>query len=201
MPLYRTLYVSAIVVLLTACAGPAGDVVVRIPPHVASSTPSLLSRAASTTVDVRDIRETAGTGVLPGRIGERKTIGNLSLGAVTITPVPGEVVTDALKSELRAAGHRVAADGASVVIDGTIQRFDLRTDVTALYWDIIGTTAVLVNVRSDGRSANGQYTATCKERTYVWPTGDLIAQVISACVDDIARQFREDAAVVHALGG
>ena len=201
MRLLRRTYAYVVVAALAACAGPGGDVVIAVPPHIAVSTPSVLSRLPAMTVDVRDLREPGGTGVLPGRVGERKTIGDISMGLVTVTPLPGQVMAEMLEAELKAAGHRIGADGASAVVEGEIRRFDLRTDVTALYWDVIGTTSVSVTVVRAGQSATGQYTATCQERTYVWPSSDMMARVVSACLDDIARQFREDANVAHALGG
>lgn len=190
-----------LMISLAGCASAVGDIVVPVPPHVAATTPSALSAAAPMTIDVRDLREAGGTGVLPGRIGERKTIGDLSMGLVTVTPLPGRIVSNALKAELRAAGYRVGADGASAVIGGGIQQFEIHTDVTALYWDVIGTTAVSVTVTKGALSTTNHYTATCKERTYVWPSGDLIARVVGTCIDDIARQFRADTKVAQVLRG
>jgi uncharacterized lipoprotein YajG len=186
-------------VSLAACAG-VQDVVVHVAPHMAPSGPSALSSVTPTTVDVGMLAEQHGTGLLPGRIGERTTIGDVSMGTVSLAPAPEQLVTEALKAELVAAGHR-AATGGPAVIGGEIERFDVHTDVTALYWDIVGTARIAVTVAKSTRSTVSRYDATCQERTYLWPTGDFIAQVLGQCIDDIARQFRDDAAAAHVLGG
>src|SRR5215469_10340089 len=90
------IFLSAIV--FTACEG-VQDVLVRIPPHVALATSSPLSSIPPTTVDVRTFHQPNGTGVLPGRIGERKTIGDISMGLVTAAPPPEQVMTDAVEAE------------------------------------------------------------------------------------------------------
>lgn len=199
MRLHRIALACVAVACLTACAG-VQDVVVHIPPHVPSAGPSALSGIPPTVVDLRTFQQPTGTGVLPGRIGERKTIGDVSMGLVTAAPAPDQVVTDAIKAELVAAGHHVTT-GAAVMLDGEIERFDLHTNVTVLYWDVVGTVIVKLAAHGTRQSAIGVYDAVCSERTYLWPGGELIAHVLSLCVDDIARQFRNDAAVARALGG
>lgn len=201
----RNLSLAACVLLvgaLGACGGPQGDVTVAIAAHVAQPGPSALSAIGPVAVSVADLSEAGGTGVLPGRTGERKTLGDLSLGLITVTPTPGAIVAEALRAELAAAGAKLVAPGAgAAAITGAIRQFSVRTDVTAFYWDIVGTTAATVTATRDGRSHSSDYAATCKDRTYVYPTGLLIGQVVRACVGDLARQFRNDAAMARLLGG
>ena len=202
MILLRILCALGLAACLAACASAVSDVAVPVAPHAAAaSAASALARIPSTTIDVRDLHEPGGTGVLPGRIGERKTIGDISMGLVSVNPPPGQLVGDALRAELKAAGHRVGRDGATGTIDGDIRQFDIRTPATALYWDVIGTAIVSITATSGGRSASGQYTASCSERTYIWPSSDIIARVVGACVENIARQFRDDPTIATALGG
>ncbi|MFZ1990144.1 MAG: hypothetical protein WAW96_10280, partial [Alphaproteobacteria bacterium] len=82
-----------------------------------------------------------------------------------------------------------------------VTRFDLHTDVTVLYWDVIGNVAVTLTVTKGGESAKRQYATTCKERTYLWPSRELITQVLDKCTHDIGSQFRQDADIAHALRG
>ncbi len=202
MVLLRILGALGLAACLSACASAVSDVTVPVAPRRAAvSGTSALAKIPATTIDVRDLREPGGTGVLPGRIGERKTIGDISLGLVSVKPPPGQMVGDALRAEVKAAGHRVGRDGATATIDGDIRQFDIRTPATALYWDVMGTAIVSITATSGGRSASAQYTASCRERTYIWPSSEIIARVVGACVDDIARQFRDDPTIVAAMGG
>jgi uncharacterized lipoprotein YajG len=187
--------------LLTACAGPAGDVLVNIPRHEPLKGASALERVAPTNVEVGEFRESIGTGVLPGRIGERKTVGDISLGMVTIDPPPGRLVREAFTTELEAAGHRLASSDAAALVEGEVDQFELRTDVTALYWDVIVNGAVSTTVRTDTGEQTSHYSTTCTERTYAWPGDDLIARVISDCVNDLSDQFRNDESIAQLLAG
>ena len=130
--------------------------------------------------------------MLPGRIGERKTVSNISLGMVTIQPTPGRLVGNAFRAELEAAGHRSAKSAASVSIDGEVKRFELRTDVTVLYWDVFFNADVSVRIRNGAVERNGDYSAACTERTYAWPGEELIARLITMCIGDLSGKFRND---------
>lgn len=196
-----TLMAAAMAATLGGCAGTAGDVTAVVPPHTASATHGALSGIGPVAVEVHEFQEPGGTGMLPGRIGERKTLGDISLGKVSVSPLPGPIVTDAFRAELVAAGAHVVPRDGSAVINGKIRQFSVRTDVTALYWDVIGTTSVSVTASRDGRSATSAYDATCKDRTYAYPSGTLIGKVMHACVNDLARQFRDDSRIAHVLGG
>ena len=151
---------------VTACAGIQGDVVVSIPAYQPLKSTSALAGPAPTAIKIGAFRQSVGTGQLPGRIGERKAIGDISLGMVTVQPAPGRLVRDAFLSELRAAGHRIVNSAAAASIQGEVQRFALRTDVTALYWDVVLETRVSVLVKKGPVQRTKNYSAVCTERTY-----------------------------------
>ena len=163
--------------ILSACAGAVSDVLVNIPRHQPPEGTSELKEVASTTIRVSEFRQTLGTGVLPGRIGERKTIGDISMGLVTIKPTPSRLVRDAFAAELEAAGHRQVSSGENALIEGQVQKFHLHTDVTALYWDVIVNTAVSATIRVGASEQMSNYAAVCKERTYSWPSEEIMARV------------------------
>lgn len=185
--------------LLTACTGVAGDVVVSIPAYQPLKGTSTLAGIAPTAIEVGAFRRSVGTGQLPGRIGERKTIGDISLGMVTIQPAPGRLVRDAFLSELKVAGHRIVKSASSALIQGEVQRFALRTDVTAVYWDVILDARVSVLVKKGSVQWTNKYTAVCTERTYVWPGDDIIARVVANCLADLSGKFRNDQDVARVL--
>ncbi len=197
----RGYIVTVILILVAACAGIAGDVIVDIPAHKPPKGTSALSSVPPTVINISDFRRSVETGALPGRIGERKTVANISLGMVTVQPTPGRLVRDAFKAELEAAGHRSARSAASVSIDGEVKRFNLRTDVTALYWDVIFSADVSVRIKNGAVERNGNYSAVCTERTYVWPGEELIARLVTKCIGDLLGEFRNDRNIARALAG
>ncbi len=199
MTAIRNHVLLACILLLTACAGTAGDVVVSIPAYQPLKGTSTLAGLAPTAIQLGAFRRSVGTGQLPGRIGERKTIGDISLGKVTIQPVPGRLVRDAFSSELKAAGHRIVKSAGSALIQGEVQRFALRTDVTAVYWDVILEATVSVLVKKGSVQRTSTYSAVCKERTYAWPGEDIIARVIGHCLADLSGKFRNDKDVARVL--
>jgi hypothetical protein len=150
-------------------------------------------------LELREIREPQGTGLLPGRIGERKTIGNISMGLVSISPPVGRLLADMLSAELMAAGHQLTDGMAQVTITGEVLRFALRTDVTTVYWDVVVDAAVMVIATGPVHRETGNYAARHMERTYVWPSGEVIARAVRACIEELARQFREDRAIAAVL--
>ena len=197
----RGSFAAVILILVAACAGTAGDVIVDIPAHKPPKGTSALSGVPPAVIDISDFRQSAETGVLPGRIGERKTVGDISLGMVTVQPTPSRLVRDAFKAELEAAGHRSARSAASVLIDGEVKRFDLRTDVTALYWDVIFSADIAVRIRNGAIERNGDYSAVCTERTYAFPGEELIARLVTTCIGDLSGKFRNDRNIARTLAG
>lgn len=192
---------TVILILVAACAGTAGDVIVDIPAHKPSKGTSVLNDVPPAVIDISDFRQSVGTGVLPGRIGERKTVGDISLGMVTVQPTPSRLVRDAFKAEIEAAGHRSARFAASVLIDGEVKRFELRTDVTALYWDVIFSADISVRVRNGAIEKSGDYSAVCTERTYAFPGEELIARLVTKCIGDLSGKFRDDRNIARTLAG
>ena len=186
--------------LLGACAGVEGDVLVAVPAYQAQTGASLLSAAPPMAIRFGAFRRNVGTGQLAGRIGERKTIGNISLGLVTASPAPGKLVRDAFLAEIKAAGHR-SDNSAAVSIEGEVLRFVLRTDVTALYWDVVLDAGISVLVQNPSARRTGNYSAVCTERTYAWPGVDIIARVINNCLDKLTGKFRNDRAIARLLAG
>ena len=178
---------------------PAGGVVVNMPAYEPHQGDSALHGAPETTVSIDRFRPLAAAAAHPGRIGERKTIGNLSMGTVIVRPPPGDLIRQAFAAELEAAGHRQRDHHAAVSVSGVVKRFRLRTDPTLLYWDVVvdGVVSVTVATRIGERSRD--YSTTCSERTYKEPRQEVIARVVSACIRDLANQFRNDKGLAELL--
>lgn len=196
---------AAAAFLIFAACGLTGDITVAIPPHAPSPTASALSGVRPTRIAVREVSERPGA-TPGGRIGERKTIGipgtmfgNVPMGAVTVTPAVGPLFTDMLRAELRAAGHEPTDRDASVTLAGDIRRFALYTGATLLYWDVVVEAALEVTATAPAGNATRIFTAVATERTYVSPGEQIVARVVRAAVDDLARKFREDRQIAAAL--
>ena len=176
-----------------------GDARIAVPRHVgvADGFSGLTARRVALT----GFSDAAGTGVLPGRIGERTTVGNIGMGTITLDPPPGALLRDAIAADLTAAGHSVVAAGDPGVptLNGQSVRFTITTPATALYWDVTIDSALSVRAGTGASALTQTFTAQCKERTYAFPGDALIARVAAHCVDDLAGQVRGSAAIVQAL--
>jgi hypothetical protein len=59
-------------------------------------------------------------GMEPLLLGKRYDSNQVSKGEVTVQRPVSEIVTEAVRAELAAAGHRLVADGEEVVVSGVI---------------------------------------------------------------------------------
>lgn len=185
--------------LLTACQDVFQDVLVSPQPQQ-SSGHSAIAQVSPTTVEVRDLREQGQDRGTKRRIGERTTLGDISMGYVWISTPPGRVLADEVRAELSAAGHHVTTQNPSVIIDGVVIAFDVHTDVNPLFWSVVGRISAVMNVMANAETITRDYKADCTERTMIWPTTEMITRVVSACVSDIGHQFASDWSVASALG-
>ncbi|MCA0928813.1 hypothetical protein [Ruegeria profundi] len=177
---------------LVSCAG-VQDTTANASLQSASSGGGVHSSVSPRAVDVQPFTMVRGVGVLPGRIGERTTVGDITMGYVTLNPPPEALFTEAIKSELSAAGHNVT--GGQTKVSGVVERFALSTPATATYWDVTIDAALKVTVGGTTRA----YSDVCVSRTYVWPSDKMIADLSSKCVSGIARRFAGDRSIANAL--
>jgi hypothetical protein len=77
-----------------------------------------------------------------------------------------------------------------------IRTFWTHTNTTALYWDVIANIEVAVTVGSGGSDqAEKQTSFACKttQRTYVWPSLELVSEVLDACLVELMAKVGADA--------
>ncbi len=191
---------------LAACGN---DVLIPIPPHPANPAPSALSRVAATTVEVRV---------------EVTKLSHNPIGLVFLRrgselffsePEPDEVVANALRAELRAAGHTVVfgprfieVDVAPIKVKGRLSWFEMNHPEGS---KLTGSVSISISVFRRGREEkvySTDYEARCEvplsqdiEVVEAQELHSAIGQLFSACVGDIARRFRDDPAMAQALGG
>ncbi|MCA0869454.1 hypothetical protein LCL97_01330 [Seohaeicola saemankumensis] len=187
--------IAGALILASALAGCEGvqDTSATVSQHTPNATGGAISSVPTRAITVTPFTMTRGVGVLPGRIGERTTVGNVSMGYVTLSPPPEALFTQAIKAELTAAGHGVA--GGPSRVSGTVERFALSTPATAVYWDVKIDAALKVTVNGTSR----RYAELCVQRTYAWPSDSLISGLANACVAKIAARFRQDKGIANAL--
>ena len=188
----RYLATLAALIGLVSCAG-VKDTTANASLQGASSGGGVLSSVSPRALNVQPFTMLRGVGVLPGRIGERTTVGNVTMGYVTLNPPPEALFTEAIKSELAAAGHSVT--GGQTRVTGVVERFALSTPATATYWDVTIDAALKVSVGGTTRA----YSDVCVSRTYAWPSDKMIADLSGKCVSGIARKFSGDRSIANAL--
>lgn len=183
---------------VAASTGP-GNARVQIKPYVAL--PSERARASSPRSSVRvgpirDVRRDS-VGTL---IGERTTLGGISLGMIEMQPPPAEALSRVLEAELTSSGFVITTDDKSANVDGRMTKFLLTTPATALYWDINGVVELeLIAQGRDGRKHEVRLVANCTDRTFAYPSNDLIGGVVTACLTEIGAKLRKDNALASVL--
>ena len=145
---------------------------------------------------IRDVRRDS----VGSLIGERTTIGSISLGMIEMQPPPAEALNSVLRAELTSSGFDITADDKAASVGGQVTKFLVTTPATALYWDINGVVELeLVAQGRDGRKYEGRYLANCTDRTFVFPSNDLISGVVMACLREIGAKLRKDSVLASLL--
>jgi hypothetical protein len=130
-----------------------------------------------------------------GRIGERTAAFEVSMGDVFFhRKVPG-FMQEAVAAELLGAGHQLANDGTGRPVSLDILTFWTHTNTTALYWDVIANMEIAVTVGGgEPDQAERQATFSCEttKRTYVWPSLELVSDVMDQCLIDLMGKVRAD---------
>jgi uncharacterized lipoprotein YajG len=189
--------VAACCSLLLFAGGCASNVLVNLRPYEPQAGNPTGSLAKIRIEPVKDARGDA----VGSMIGERTTIGNVSMGGIEMNPLPTDVMGRVLKTEFAQMGYAVVSAAEQFAIGARLRKFQVLTPATALYWDINGAIELEVAVTAqDGRKHDAGYAATCTERTYVWPSEDIIGSVVSACVGNIGTKVRGDAALARFIG-
>jgi electron transfer flavoprotein alpha/beta subunit len=172
----------ASLILLAGCATGRDELIVPVDVASAAGTPAA---GAAAKVDVTDARSIIRM--------ERTTVGAVSMGRIVLRPPEADLVRAVVSARLQAALARGAAAPDAVAC--AIRTFDIVTPATALYWDVTTTVQLAVRVRGAERVVAG----TATERTYAWPSEDLIARVTTGALRQAAAEL--DKAFAELLSG
>lgn len=189
----------AVLLLAAGCAPGMQNVRVELPAYPAPGA----ARAAEgrPPVRVEAVKDSRSDSV-GSHIGERTTIGNISMGSIELEPLPTDVIAALLRAELAGMGHGLVKADERFTVAAQLRRFQVLTPATALYWDLNGAIELELSVRSrEGRTHEARYAATCTDRTYLFPSEDLIRKVVAACVGRVGESLRADVALARFLGG
>lgn len=189
----------ACLLLVAGCAPGMQNIRVDVPAYRPAGAPASPPATAATVLvaSVADAR----TDSVGGHVGERTTLGDISMGSIELEPLPTTLMTQVLKAEFAKMGHQVVASGAQFSAGGKLLRFQVRTPATAVYWDINGEVELALAVRrGTGAAYEARYAASCTDRTYVWPGEEIIGKVVAACAGKIGAALRGDAALARYLG-
>jgi hypothetical protein len=129
------------------------------------------------------------------RIGEREAAFGVSMGNVYLSRDVADAVREAIGDELRGAGHTLVDSGQDVTVSGEILKFWVETKTTPLYWDIVGTVEVGLTLESPARGmekVKRRHSTQQVKRTYVWPSGEIMSQVLEACLGELANKIRSE---------
>lgn len=178
---------------------PVSVVTVGIPKHSASSGSSTLSSIPPAIVRVLPFNDDRRDLDIEGK---STAAFGVPMGNIRFEPSPATLLGQAVISEIKAAGHTVTEGVDGTQITGAIVEFETHTDTTLLYWDVIGSLAVslqIMGARGSNPGALLDYRARCMERTYIWPSETVIAGVMSKCLNDFANKLRNDIRAANAL--
>ncbi len=165
--------VLGLVALLAGCAATFSGVTVSI------DAAKVVARANQTPqraqVRVTDIRREANL--------ERTAFAGASMGQITLKPPVEEIVQAVVEAQAEEVLARRGIAEPQTVVCG-IRTFDITTPATALYWDVHATIELVLRVRGQDRVVRGVAT----ERTFVWPSEQVIARVATAALRQLAAE-------------
>ncbi len=186
--------------VLTGCAGAMQNVLVTLPEHQARISKDQSSISSPARVRIGPVREVR-TEFVGSLIGKKTTIGNTPMGDIEMNPLPTDLIAQLLRSEVGAAGHTIVDTGEDFSIDTQLYKFRVLTPATAIYWDVNGTVEILIRITgSGGKRHEARYATTCTNRTYSWPSQEIITTVVKACIDKIVARLRGDTDLARILG-
>ena len=196
----NSVIVTATIVMLTlivsSCATHSRPITVEIPAYAAPAGSSALSSIPPVTVRIVplvDKRRDPEGGMVTAAFG-------VPMGHIRFAQSPANVVGQVIIAELRAAGHAVTSNPADTQISGAVQEFEVHTDTTPVYWDVLGHIVLSLQLVPAGApTATFDYEVHCTDRTYIWPSESVIAGVVRKCLDDFAAKLRNDARVAELL--
>ena len=164
--------------LLCGCAGTLSEAMVSIDLGIPATT--LSAPAPRAEIEIVDLRQ--------GGSMSRTTIGDMPMGTITLSPPEQELVRQLVAEALRkAAGGRTLSVEWPKIYCG-IKTFDVSTPATALYWDVTARIVLILRVRGADRQLSGE----AVERTYLWPSEEVIGRVTTQALQQVSAAVDQE---------
>ena len=196
----RELYLMlAAVVLLTSCAAN-----ITITPTYQPETMSgdLLGAVPSTLIRLGRFEDRRPSNPEAVLIGRREAFDGMPMGDVFSASPVFDVIRNAIQAELTTHGHNVVSGDEQILITGEIQSFWVGTDVTAVYWDVIGDVSFSVEITDPDAHTSiklGPYHGGNTERTYINPGKEMIARVVQKSTTEAVQSMISDPAFIAGI--
>lgn len=187
--------------LLLGCGGTS---TLKIGYKPVESEKSLLSSIPSKKIKVLSFSDKREPKVESIKIGSREAAFAVPMGEVYAERPVFEIVRDAVQTEFVRNGHLFAGDNEYVSIRGDIKAFSVGTSVTLLYWDVIGNVSFTVEAKKAGDAPPvtvGPFEGKQVERTYVYPSVEIMERVTGAALDNAVKAMGSDAVLIGYLKG
>jgi hypothetical protein len=157
---------AAMAALFAGCSADSGELRVKV--HLVSPA----AESGVVKVQVNDLRRELKR--------ERTTLGRVSMGRISLEPHETELVRQVVAAQAVQALARNGVSESQVVLCG-IRAFDVVTPAAALYWDVQTRVELVLRVRGQDRTVSAMAT----ERTYVWPSAEIISRVTGEAMQRI----------------
>ncbi len=179
-------------VFLTACASN-----ITVTPKYEASQSKNKSLASIPTVKfkVENFEDRREQKVEPILVGHREAAFGVPMGDIFSERPIFEIVRNTVKTELISNGHTIVNNNENISLKGKINKFWVRTDVTALYWDLVGEVSIMIEVSSPTRKTPtllGPYSGQNVERTYINPSKEIATRVLDKSLADAMRKMSSD---------
>ncbi len=186
-------------ITLAGCGGHVALKIDHTPPSAPTGALASISPTAIKVLDFVDQRP----GMEPLLLGKRYDSKQIPKGDVTVQRQVSEIVTQAVRAELAAAGHRLVVDGEEVVVSGVINEFSVNTpSASSLAWDVVAQVGLVVEIKSAATSATlvtGTYVTKATARTYLNPDDKLIKSTFERALGEAMKMIRSDEAIARHL--
>jgi hypothetical protein len=197
----------AVIALLGSClllSGCGGTSTLKLGYKPSEGEKGLLASLPSKTVKVLPFSDKRQPQMESIKIGSREAAFAVPMGEVYAERPVFEIVRDAVQTEFARNGHLVVGDNESVSIRGEIRAFSVGTSVTLVYWDVIGNVSFTLEAKKAGDApavTMGPFEGKQVERTYVYPTAEIMERVTGGALDNAVRKMGSDAALIAFLKG
>ena len=185
------------VLLLFIITGCIQDISVEIPPHMPAGNHSELTAIPPQKIRLKAVKDER---ILYRAEGTREAAFGVPMGTVDFYPSVEQIFQDVIEVEFQRAGHTLVSEDQPVTLSINVLTFEVATDTTPLYWDIIGRAVIELEIeKPDRKPTTHNYASMCQDRTYVFPSGKLIQEVMKNCIADCAAKLRTDPTLAQAI--